>query len=97
MSQSRLGSPVELPWWIIPLALPPLATIVLGLLLSAPVWAHLLAVITSLALLLALTAVATRIASRNMQSVWISAAYAAWVFAAVVWAVAVANPGCNCA
>ena len=54
--------------------------------------------ITSLALLGALAAVATRIASRSMQSVWISAAYAVWVFTAVVWAVAVATtPACNCA
>jgi hypothetical protein len=97
MSDSRLGAPVELPWWIIPLGLPPLAILVLGALLSAPLWAHVLAMLTSLALLAALATVATRIASRNMQSVWISAAYAVWVFAAVLWAVAVATPGCNCA
>jgi hypothetical protein len=98
MSDSRLGAPVELPWWIIPLGIPPLAIVVLGVLLSAPAWAHLLAVVTSLALLAMLATVALRIASRNMQSVWISAAYAVWVFAAVVWAVAVATaPACNCA
>ncbi len=98
MSESRLGAPVELPWWVIPLGLPPLAVTVAGVVVGSPWWAHLLAVATSLALLAALVAVATRIASRSMQSVWISAAYAAWVFAAVVWAVAVATtPACNCA
>jgi hypothetical protein len=33
-----------------------------------------------------------------MQSVWISALYAGWVFIAVVWAVSVATtPACHCA
>lgn len=97
MSDSRLGAPVELPWWIIPLGFPPLAVAVLGAVLSAPPWAHVLAITTSVAMLAALATVATRVASRNMQSVWISAAYAGWVFAAVLWAVAVATPACNCA
>jgi hypothetical protein len=98
MSESRLGTPVELPWWVVPLGLPPLAITVAGIVVSAPPWAHLLAVITSLALLGALAVVATRIASRSMQSVWISAAYAVWVFTTVIWAVAVATaPACNCA
>ncbi|MDQ6847794.1 MAG: hypothetical protein M3019_09495 [Candidatus Dormibacteraeota bacterium] len=97
MSDSRLGAPVELPWWVIPLGIPPVVTVVLGTLMSAPPWARLLVLLTSLALLAVLLTVATRIASRNMQSVWISAAYAVWVFAAVLWVVAVASPGCNCA
>ncbi len=98
MSESRLGAPVELPWWSIPLGLPPVGMTIAGILISSPWWAHLLAVVASLALLGALAAVATRIASRSMQSVWISAAYAVWVFIAVVWAVAVATtPACNCA
>jgi hypothetical protein len=55
-------------------------------------------VATSLALLATLAGVGTRIASRSMQSVWISAAYAVWVFTTVIWAVAVATaPACNCA
>jgi ABC-type transport system involved in multi-copper enzyme maturation permease subunit len=98
MSESRLGAPVELPWWVVPLGLPPLAIAVAGIVVSAPLWAHLLAVIASITLLGALALVATRIASRSMQSVWVSAAYAVWVFATVVWAVAVATtPACNCA
>jgi ABC-type transport system involved in multi-copper enzyme maturation permease subunit len=98
MSESRLGTPVELPWWVVPLGLPPLAIAVAGIVVSAPLWARLLAVIASITLLGALALVATRIASRSMQSVWVSAAYAVWVFATVVWAVAVATtPACNCA
>jgi len=97
VSDSRLGAPVELPWWVIPLGLPPLVAVVLGALLSAPLWAHLLVLATSVALLAVLLTVATRIANRNMQSVWMSAAYAVWVFAAVLWVVAVASSGCNCA
>jgi hypothetical protein len=91
MSDSRLGAAVELPWWIIPLGLPPAAVAIAGLILSAPVWAHLLAVASSLTLLIALATIATRVASRNMQSVWISAAYAVWVFTAITWAVTVAT------
>ena len=98
MSESRLGAPVELPWWIIPLGLPPLGITLAGIVVGAPLWAHLLAVVTSVALLATLAMIATRVASRSMQSVWISAAYAAWVFTTVVWAVAVATaPACNCA
>ena len=97
MSQSRLGAPVELPWWVIPLALPPLGVMVLSVLLNAPAWARALAAVTSLATLAALGLVAGRVASRNMQSVWISALYAVWVFVTVVWAVSVATATCSCA
>ncbi len=98
MSESRLGAPVELPWWVVPLGLPPLGITVAGIVVSAPPWAHVLAVVTSLALLATLATAGTRIASRSMQSVWISAAYAVWVFTTVVWAVAVATTrACNCA
>ncbi len=97
MSESRLGAPVELPWWTLPLGIPPLALVVAGIVVSAPAWAHLLAVITSLAVLAALASVATRVASRNMQSVWISAVYAVWVFTTVVWVVAVVTRSCACA
>ncbi|HEY7926481.1 MAG TPA: hypothetical protein VIG86_03555 [Candidatus Dormibacteraeota bacterium] len=97
MSDSRLGSPVELPWWVIPLALPPVLVVIAGVILTAPLWAHLLAVVSSLAALAALATVATRVPSTSMQSVWISAAYAVWVFAVVTWAVVVATtPTCHC-
>ncbi|MCU1287472.1 MAG: hypothetical protein JWO13_3822, partial [Acidobacteriales bacterium] len=33
--------------------------------------------------------VARRVESRNMQSVWISAAYAFWTFMVLIWAVEV--------
>jgi hypothetical protein len=98
MSDSRLGTPLELPWWMIPLGLPPLLATIAGLVVSAPVGAHLLAIVSSLALLFALTTIATRVRSRSMQSVWVSAAYAVWVFAIVTWTVIViTTPSCNCA
>jgi len=98
MSDSRLGAPVELPWWIIPLSLPPAAITIAAVIVSAPVWAHLLAIAASLTLLMTLGAVATRVSSRNMQSVWISAAYTLWVFTVITWLViAVTARSCNCA
>jgi hypothetical protein len=91
MSESRLGAPVELPWWIVPLGLPPVAVAIAGAVISAPLSTRLLAILSSVALLVALAAIATRIASRNIQSVWISAAYAIWTFAAITWAVLLAT------
>jgi hypothetical protein len=96
VSASRLGAPVELPWWVIPLALPPVAATVLALILPAPPWARAMAALSSLVTLAALAVIAARVSSRNMQSVWISALYATWVFVVVVWAVSVATPACNC-
>ncbi|MBJ7608896.1 MAG: hypothetical protein JF887_05635 [Candidatus Dormibacteraeota bacterium] len=97
MSDYRLGSPVELPWWVIPLSLPPLLVVIAGIVLASPLWAHLLAVLTSVALILALTRIAGRVESRSMQSVWISVLYAVWVFIVVTWAVVVAiAPACHC-
>lgn len=98
MSDSRLGSAVELPWWVIPLALPPVLAVIGGVVLNAPLWAHLLAVVSSLALLAALAAIVTRVTSPSMQSVWISATYAVWVFTIITWAVVIATtPACHCA
>jgi hypothetical protein len=97
MSDSRLGPPVELPWWVIPLALPPVVVVIAGIILTAPLWAHVLAVVSSLAALAALATVANRVTSTSMQSVWISAAYAVWVFTIITWAVVVATtPICHC-
>jgi hypothetical protein len=91
MSESRLGAPVELPWWIVPLGLPPVAVAIAGAVISAPLSTRLLAILSSVALLVALAAIAVRIASRNIQSVWISAAYAIWTFTAITWAVLLAT------
>jgi hypothetical protein len=91
MSDSRLGTPVELPWWTIPLGLPPAVIAVAAIIVGAPLWAHLLAIASSLLLLTTLVAVATRVPSRSMQSVWISAAYAIWVFTVISWAVIAAT------
>lgn len=97
MSDSRLGAPVELPWWVIPLAIPPALVAVAGIVLTAPLWAHLLAVLSSMALVIAVIRVATRVTSTSMQSVWISAVYAVWFFIALTWLVVVLTTPCHCA
>jgi hypothetical protein len=85
----RLGEPIELPWWVIPLGLPPLLTLLGALLLRAPLSGFLLDLGASVAMLAVLLVVARRVRSRNLQSVWISAAYALWVFVVLIWAVEV--------
>jgi hypothetical protein len=85
----RLGEPVELPWWVIPLGLPPALTLLLGVVLRSPLSGRLLDLAASLAMLWLLVVVARRVESRNMQSVWISAAYAFWTFMVLIWAVEV--------
>jgi hypothetical protein len=95
---SRLGAPVELPWWVIPLGIPPALVTILAIILTSPVWSRVLAILVSVLTLAALALIATRVGSRNMQSVWISALYAVWVFTAITWVVVVATtPACNCA
>lgn len=91
MSESRLGDPVELPWWVVPLALPPVLVGIAGVVVPAPLWAHLLAALSSLATLAALIRIARRVESSSMQSVWISALYAVWFFIALTWLVVVAT------
>ena len=94
----QLGEPVELPWWTVPLALPPLLCVLLGLVLPSPLWAHAVIVLASVAALGALLWVATRVASSSMQSVWVSVVYAVWVFVVVTWVVVlVTNTACHCA
>ena len=83
----QLGEPIELPWWVVPLSLPPLVALLLGILLHAPVSARLVDLAGSAALVWVVYAVARRVGSRNLQSVWISAAYAFWFFAVLIWAV----------
>jgi hypothetical protein len=85
----RLGEPIELPWWVIPLGLPPLLTLVLGVVLRAPLSGRLLDLVASVGMLWLLLLVARRVRSRNLQSVWISAAYAFWFFVVLIWAVEV--------
>ncbi len=85
----RLGEPVELPWWVIPLGLPPALTLLLGAVLRAPLSGRLLDLVASAGMLWVVVVVARRVQSRNMQSVWISAAYAFWFFMVLVWAVEV--------
>jgi hypothetical protein len=82
---------------VLPLSLPPLLVTAAGIFLGAPLWAHLLAVLSSLALLYALVRIATRVTSTSMQSVWISAIYAVWFFTALTWLVVVTTTSsCHC-
>lgn len=85
---SRLGDPVELPWWVVPLAAPPVGVMLAGALLVAPLWARLAVVLGSVLTLAVLVRVAVRVTSRSMQSVWVSAVYAVWVFVTLTWVVA---------
>ena len=63
--------------------------------LTAPLWAHLLAVVSSLAALAALATVATRVTSTSPHSPRTSAAYPAWVLTGVPGAGALApTPSC---
>jgi hypothetical protein len=86
----RLGEPIELPWWVIPLGLPPMLTLLGGVVLHAPLSGRLLDLAASAAMLGILVLVSVRVRSRNLQSVWISAAYAFWTFMVLIWAVELA-------
>jgi hypothetical protein len=85
--QPRLGEPVELPWWTIPLGLPLFGGVLAGLIVGAPVSGRLLILLSSAGMLWMLLRIATRVRSSSMQSVYISAAMALWAFAVVIWAV----------
>ncbi len=87
----RLGEPVELPWWTPVALVPPVLGLLGGLLLGAPPEARITVLAFSALLAWVIITVATRVTSSNMQSVWISAAYAFWFFIVVVWAVIVAT------
>jgi hypothetical protein len=89
---SRLGEPIELPWWVIPLAVIPILVAIGGLIVPAPPAARLAAVVPSLGLVALIARVARRVVSPSMQSVWISAAYGIWVVFPLAWAVAAFGP-----
>ena len=84
-----LGETLELPWWVFALGIPPVAVMVLALVLGAPLWGRVLAVVSSLAVLVGMARIAQRVESRSMQSVWVSLAMAVWFFCAVTWVAAV--------
>ena len=86
-ASSPFGAPVELPWWVIPLGLPPAVTLVLSAFVDAPLSGRVLDALFSAAMLWVLARVALRVRSQSMQSVWISAAYAFWLFIVLLWAV----------
>ncbi|MGI8847803.1 MAG: hypothetical protein ACR2GX_06015 [Candidatus Dormibacteria bacterium] len=82
---SRYGKPIELPWWTVPLALPPAVMIVLGAVVPQMWPARPLAILPAALLIVAIVRVARRTNSPSMQSVWISAAYGFWVLFPVAW------------
>jgi hypothetical protein len=86
-NETRFGEPIELPWWVLPLELPPLLALVAGLVVRAPLGARLVDVVGSALMVYVVVLVARRVRSRNMQSVYISAAFAFWAFAVLIWAV----------
>ena len=83
----RLGEPVELPWWTLPLGVPVLAALVAGVVVDAPASGRLLLVASSALMLAVLVGVAVRVRSASMQSVYLSAALALWAFTVLIWAV----------
>jgi hypothetical protein len=83
----RLGEPVELPWWTVPLGVPLLGALVAAAVVGAPLSGRLLLAISSALMLVVLLRVALRVRSTSMQSVYISAALALWAFTVLIWAV----------
>lgn len=88
----RLGEAIELPWWA-PLAmLPPLLALLGGVILGAPVETRVTDLAGSLLMVYVVMKVGTRVRSRNLQSVYISAAYGFWFFLALIWLVSALPP-----
>jgi len=91
-SSSRLGAPIELPWWVLPLSLPP-ALVLLGGLLVPEAWpARVAAVLPAAALIVAIVRVARSSQSPNLQSVWISTAYGLWASFPIAWVALLLSP-----
>ncbi|HEV3123926.1 MAG TPA: hypothetical protein VG266_05045 [Candidatus Dormibacteraeota bacterium] len=88
-SESRFGEPIELPWWVLPLALPPALAFAAGVIVHSPPGARFVDLVGSALMVYVVLVVARKVRSRNMQSVYISAAYAFWAFAVLIWAVEV--------
>ena len=89
---SRFGPPIELPWWVPPALVPPLLTLLGGLFLGAPPGARITDIAVSALMICVVVRVSTRVRSRNMQSVYVSAAYALWFFPALIWLVSALPP-----
>lgn len=90
-TESRLGEPIELPWWALLLSLPPAAVVVAALLIPGSLGGRALAVLPSVALIAAVLRVARRVTSTSMQSVWVSAAYGVWAIFPTAWIVLLAT------
>ena len=89
MSERRLGEPIELPWWVIPMGWPPAGVVLAALVVSAQWWGRVVAVVSSLVVIWLMVRIARREQSGNMQSVWISTLYGLWVFFLLIWVAAI--------
>jgi hypothetical protein len=85
---AHFGEPLELPWWVFALCGPLLLLCVVSLLIPAALIVHLAAVLPSLALVWVIVRVTQRVASPNMQSVWISLGFGVWAIFPVIYFVA---------
>ena len=89
----KLGEPIEVPWWVIVFAVPPLIVCVLCIVLAAPWWGRVLGIGSSIAMVAVLRRITSRVESHNMQSVWVSLALAVYFVCVVAWGVSVASNG----
>ena len=89
----RLGEPIELPWWVLVLLLPPLGVVVAGIAIPQSLALRALAILPACALGVATVRAAIRVTSTSMQSVWISLAYGLWAIFPVAWVVALLSAG----
>ena len=85
MSGSRLGTPVEVPWWVVPLAWPPAIAVVAALLVPAPAWARTVAILSSVTVVWLILRIGGRVTGASLQSVWVSTVYGLWTMFLLLW------------
>ena len=92
-AESRFGDPVEIAWWVLPASVLPAIGILLAVIVSTHVgWVRPLLGAGSAAMIAVNFWTSLCVASRNIQMVCLSAAFAAWVFIAVAWFVGAVAP-----
>lgn len=84
-SGRRLGEPIEVPWWALVVSAPPVVVIVLALVLRGSLTAVLVGVIGSVLMLVALYFITSRSRNGHVMAIYLSGAYAVWVFIAICW------------
>jgi hypothetical protein len=78
---------IEVPWWLVPLLMPPLGFVLAGVLIPSGLGWRALVIVPSLLLAYTTIRVSVRTKSASMQSVWISLAYGLWVLFPTAWIV----------